>query len=58
MQFGYTILYVPDVPLALERAIAAGAKPMRPVEVMPWGQTIAYVADRNGFLVELCTPMG
>jgi len=25
--------------------------------VMPWGQTIAYVADINGFLVELCTPM-
>ena len=39
MQLGYTILYVPDVP----------ATPMRPVEVMPWGQTIAYVADINGF---------
>jgi lactoylglutathione lyase len=47
-----------DVPAALERAIAAGAKPMRPVELMPWGQTIAYVADINGFLVELCTPVG
>jgi hypothetical protein len=31
---------------------------MRPLEVMPWGQTIAYVADINGFLVELCTPVG
>ncbi len=30
---------------------------MRPVEVMPWGQAIAYVADINGFLVELYTPM-
>lgn len=57
MQLGYTILYVPDVPATLERALAAGAKPMRPAEVMPWGQTIAYVADINGFLVELCTPM-
>lgn len=47
-----------DVPQALDRAIAAGAKPMRPVETMPWGQTIAYVADVNGFLVELCTPIG
>ncbi len=46
-----------DVPAALTRAIAAGATPMRPVEVMPWGQTIAYVADINGFLVELCTPI-
>jgi hypothetical protein len=51
-------LCTPDVPQALARAIAAGAQPMRPVEVMPWGQTIAYVADINGFLVELCTPMG
>ena len=42
----------------LARAVAAGATPMRPVEVMPWGQTIAYVADTNGFLVELCTPVG
>jgi len=50
-------LCTPDVPAALERALAAGAKPMRPVEVMPWGQTIAYVADINGFLVELCSPM-
>ena len=51
-------LCTPDVPQALERAVAAGATLMRPVEVMPWGQTIAYVADINGFLVELCTPMG
>ena len=51
-------LCTPDVPQALAQAIAAGAQPMHPVEVMPWGQTIAYVADINGFLVELCTPMG
>jgi len=51
-------LCTPDVPAALARALAAGATPMRPVEVMPWGQTIAYVADINGFLVELCTPVG
>lgn len=51
-------LCTPDVAAAQDRALAAGATPMRPVEVMPWGQTIAYVADMNGFLVELCTPMG
>jgi len=51
-------LCTPDVPAALAQAVAAGATPMRPVEVMPWGQTIAYVADLNGFLVELCTPVG
>jgi lactoylglutathione lyase len=24
---------------------------------MPWGQTIAYVADNDGVLVEICTSM-
>lgn len=47
-----------DVPAAVERAVAAGAEPIQPPEVMPWGQTVAYVADPDGFLVELCTPMG
>ena len=42
-------LCTPDVAAALERALAAGATPMRALEVMPWGQTIAYVADINGF---------
>jgi hypothetical protein len=28
MQLGYTILYVPDVPATLDRAVAAGATPM------------------------------
>ena len=43
---------------ALERAVTAGATPMSPLEVLPWGQTIAFVANINSFLVELCTPMG
>lgn len=51
-------LCTPDVAAALARALAAGATLKHPVETMAWGQTIAYVADINGFLVELCTPMG
>jgi lactoylglutathione lyase len=47
-----------DVPAALERAVAAGAGLMQPPERMPWGQTVAYVADPDGFLVEICSPMG
>lgn len=44
-----------DVPGAYARALAAGAAPVQPPERMPWGQTTAYVTDRDGFLVELCT---
>lgn len=46
-----------DVEAALARAVAAGATLKQPAERMPWGQTVAYVADIDGFLVELCSPM-
>jgi predicted enzyme related to lactoylglutathione lyase len=48
----------PDVAAAVERAVHAGATLVQAPERMPWGQTVAYVNDCNGFLVELCTPMG
>ncbi len=47
-----------DVCAAVEKAVAAGAKMVRPPQKMPWGQTIAYVHDLNGCLVEICTPVG
>ena len=43
---------------AVTRAVQAGATLVQAPEAMPWGQTVAYVADPDGFLVELCTPMG
>jgi lactoylglutathione lyase len=46
-----------DVAGAVARAVAAGASSIREPAEMPWGQTIAYVADRNGFLIEICTPV-
>ena len=50
-------LVTDDVPAAVARAVAAGATLVKPPQDMPWGQTIAYVGDVNGFLVELCTPV-
>lgn len=47
-----------DVPTALARALAAGATAYVDTHEMPWGQTVAYVTDLDGFLVEICTPMG
>jgi lactoylglutathione lyase len=46
-----------DVPAAFTRAIDAGAVKASAPKVKPWGQTVAYVRDLNGNLVELCTPM-
>ncbi|MFN4120801.1 VOC family protein [Acidovorax sp.] len=47
----------PDVAAAVQRAVDAGARLVQAPEQMPWGQTVAYVADINGALVELCTPV-
>jgi len=44
-----------DVAGAVKRAVDAGATLVQAPKEMPWGQTIAYVGDINGFLVELCT---
>ena len=51
-------LVVEDVAKAFARAVAAGALPVVEPVTKPWGQTIAYVRDLDGFLVELCTAMG
>ena len=46
-----------DVQAIYDRALAAGATAEAAPETKPWGQTVAYVRDNRGFLVELCTPM-
>lgn len=48
-------LVTDDVAAAVERAVAAGATLHASPEQKPWGQTVAYVRDPNGFLIELCT---
>jgi uncharacterized glyoxalase superfamily protein PhnB len=57
--FGCEIAFVTsEVEKAYQKAVSAGAKEMSPPQVKPWGQVVAYVRDCNGFLVELCSPMG
>ncbi len=50
-------LVTTDVPALYDRALKAGAAAVSGPETKPWGQTVAYVRDDSGFLVELCTPM-
>jgi lactoylglutathione lyase len=47
-----------DVDAAYRKALAAGAIACVAPMVKPWGQTVGYVRDNNGFLVEICSPMG
>ena len=48
-------LVVEDVHAAFAHALAEGATSVVEPAQKPWGQTISYVRDLNGFLVELCT---
>jgi lactoylglutathione lyase len=58
VKFGYTIIYVPDVPSAHADAIRAGAVELAAPKEKPWGQVVSYVRCLDGTLVELCTPVG
>jgi lactoylglutathione lyase len=46
-----------DVPKAVQAAVKAGATLTEEAKTKPWGQTVAYVRDPEGFLIEICTPM-
>jgi len=50
-------LTTPDVPALFKRAVTAGATAISEPATKPWGQTVAYLRDNSGHLVELCTPM-
>jgi len=54
----YEIALVTEDPKsAFERAVSAGASPVKPPETKPWGQVVAYVRDNNGCIVEICSPI-
>lgn len=47
----------PDVEADFERALQAGATKVQEPTEMSWGQMVSYVADPNGFLIEICAPI-
>jgi lactoylglutathione lyase len=51
-------LVTEDVAAAYRKAVSAGAAAYQEPTEKPWGQTVGYVRDINGFLVEICSPMG
>lgn len=55
---GFEIAFVTeDVQKSFQTALAAGAKELAAPQKKPWGQTVAYVSDLNGVLVEICSPV-
>lgn len=50
-------LVTDDVAATVSAALAAGARHyVEPID-KPWGQTVAYVLDPNGVLIEIATPV-
>lgn len=47
-----------DVEAVLKTATDAGATIAAAPVTKPWGQVVAYVRDPDGFLIEICTPVG
>ena len=45
-----------DVRAAYQRAVDAGAVAEVPLVEKPWGQTLGYLRDNNGFLIEVSSP--
>jgi lactoylglutathione lyase len=50
-------LVTSDVPALFARAVKAGATVVSAPETKPWGQTVACLRDKDGNLIELCTPL-
>ncbi len=46
-----------DVHRSLNAAVKAGAELIASPEEKPWGQTVAYVRDPNGILIEIASEM-
>ena len=50
-------LVTDDVHALFGQAAAAGADVLMAPAEKPWGQTVAYVRDADGAIVELCSPI-
>ena len=54
---GFEIAFVTDdVPAAYQRAVAAGATAVSAPAAKPWGQIVAFLRDKDGITIELCSP--
>jgi uncharacterized glyoxalase superfamily protein PhnB len=50
-------LVTTDVLAIYARAVKAGATAFSEPTQKPWGQTVAYVRDIDGHMVEICSPL-
>jgi len=59
LPFGMELCFATDaVEATLDAVVAAGGTLLEPMVEKPWGQQVGYAQDINGFLLEICSPMG
>lgn len=55
---GWEICFVTDdVAAAYKKAVASGCRPVSSPSEKPWGQTVSYVRDMDGCIVEIASPI-
>jgi lactoylglutathione lyase len=57
--FGIEIGFTTDnVAATVKTAVSAGGTILEEPKTKSWGQVVAYIRDLDGFLIEICTPIG
>lgn len=57
--FGIELSFITDdVRAAFDKAVAAGAIPVKEPTEKPWGQTVSYVRSIDGTVIEIATQVG
>lgn len=54
IEIGFT---TSDLNETVQQAVNAGGTIIENPKTKLWGQTIAYIRDLDGFLIEICTPI-
>ena len=56
--FGIELAFISEnIEIDFKNAIKFGAIEFEPLTEKPWGQKVGYLRDKNGFLIEVCTPI-
>lgn len=59
LPFGIELSFITDdVRAAFDKAVTAGAIPIREPAEKPWGQTVSYVRSIDGTVIEIATQVG
>ena len=56
--FGFELAFTTDqVEELVKKAVDHGGVKIAETMKKPWGQTVGYIRDINGFIIEICTPI-